>query len=267
MATRLAAGLIGLAVILPILVWGGPGAVWWLVLPFLVVALDEYARMAMPEQPLVERGVFLALGVGVAAVAVFRPPQLVVALGVATALSMCLPMFGRRDVELAARQAVRAGFGLVYVPVLMVSLVFIRQEADGLALIVFLLASTWLGDTGAYFAGRSFGKTPLFPRVSPKKTREGVLGGLLLAVVGACVIKVLLHPNLSWPAVVVVSALLDSAGVVGDLAESLLKRAFGVKDSGSIMPGHGGILDRIDSLLFSGTLLWALLQVRPLLAP
>jgi phosphatidate cytidylyltransferase len=162
---------------------------------------------------------------------------------------------------------VRLGFGLVYVPVLMAPLARIRMEPDGLALIFFLLASTWLGDTGAYFAGRAFGKTPLFPRVSPKKTREGVFGGLLLAVAGAALIKSVSNLDLSWPVVLVLAAVLDVAGVIGDLAESMLKRAFGVKDSGSIMPGHGGILDRIDSLLFTGPLLWAVLQVRLLLAP
>ncbi len=264
MVTRLLAGLAGLAIVVPVLVWGGPDSVWWLLLPFLVIALDEYVRMAMPELGLAEKLVFHAVGVGVAAVAVHATPYLLVALSLATLGLAVMPMLLRVEVDVAARQAIRFGFGLVYLPVLLSPLALIRREPDGLALIFLLLASTWLGDTGAYFAGRFFGKTPLFPRVSPKKTREGLVGGLLLAVAGAAVIKLTLQPNLSWPAVLVVAAFLDLAGVVGDLVESMLKRAFGVKDSGSIMPGHGGILDRIDSLLFSGTLLWALVQVRTL---
>ncbi|MDP2315935.1 MAG: phosphatidate cytidylyltransferase [Pseudomonadota bacterium] len=267
MATRIIAGLVGLAFVVPILVWGGPTGVWWLMLPFLVIALDEYVRMAAPELPLLERVLYLIAGVGLAAVGVHATPMLPIVLALLFMACVTVPMFARPEVDLAARQAVRLGFGLVYVPVLMAPLALIRMQPDGMALIFYLLASTWLGDTGAYFAGRAFGKTPLFPRVSPKKTREGVLGGLLLAVAGAALIKVLLAPDLSWPVVLVLAAVLDSAGVVGDLVESMLKRAFGVKDSGSIMPGHGGILDRIDSLLFTGPLLWAVLQVRPLLAP
>ncbi len=267
MLTRLVTGLVGLAVVLPILIYGGPHGVWWLMLPFLVIALDEYVRMAAPALPLPERVLYLATGVGVAATAVHATGWLGVVLPVVTMAFMVLPMLARPEVDAAAHQAVRLGFGLVYVPVLLAPLALIRQQEQGLGLIFFLLASTWLGDTGAYFAGRAFGKTPLFPRVSPKKTREGVLGGLLLAVAGAAAFKAGFDLDMSWPLAIVLAAVLDVAGVVGDLAESMLKRAFGVKDSGSIMPGHGGILDRIDSLLFTGPLLWAVLQVRPLLAP
>lgn len=267
MATRLIAGLVGLAFVLPILIWGGPFGVWWLILPFLLIALDEYVRMAAPALPLVEKVAYLAGGLALVSVAVHASAWLGVALALLTMLFMVVPMFRRPEVDAAAHQAVRLGFGLVYVPVLMAPLALLRQEEDGLGLIFFLLASTWLGDTGAYFAGRAFGKTPLFPRVSPKKTVEGVLGGLLLATAGASAFKLILPIDLPWLVVVPLAAVLDSAGVVGDLAESMLKRAFGVKDSGSIMPGHGGILDRIDSLLFTGPLLWAVVLLRPLLAP
>lgn len=265
MLTRLVSGLVGLAIVLPILSWGGPHGVFFLMLPFLVIGLDEYVRMAAPGLPLLEKLAYLATGLCVVSVAVYATSWLGVVLPLMTIAFMLVPMFARTDVDVAAHQAVRLGFGLVYVPVLMAPLALVRQEEQGLGLIFFLLASTWLGDTGAYFAGRAFGRTPLFPRVSPKKTREGVLGGLVLAVAGACGFKVLFDLDLSWPLAIVLAAILDVAGVVGDLAESMLKRAFGVKDSGSIMPGHGGVLDRIDSLLFTGPLLWAVLQLRPLL--
>ena len=263
MMTRLAAGLTGLAIILPILIWGGPNGVWWLMLPFLAIGLDEYVTMAIPGVAWLERALFWVAGLAVATAVVHAPRGTATLLAPVLMVALAVPMFRQSEVAKGAEQAIRLGFGLLYVPVLMAPLALIRQQPDGLALIFLLLASTWLGDTGAYFAGRAFGKTPLFPRVSPKKTREGVVGGLLLAVVGACVVKLVGNPNLSWPAVIALGVLLDIAGVVGDLAESMLKRAFGVKDSGWIMPGHGGILDRIDSLLFSGPLLWLALQLRP----
>lgn len=257
MLARLVSGIVGLCVVLPIVIYGGPNSVWWLMLPFLVIALDEYVRMATPTVGLPARVAYHTAGLGLAAVAVHAPDYLLVTFGVLVMTTMTVTMLLQTDVELAANQAVRLAFGLGYVPLLMAPLAYIRQEPDGVGWIFFLLASTWLGDTGAYFAGRGFGKTPLFPRVSPKKTVEGALGGLLAAIAGACVFKAFLLPNMPWLLAILVSGLLDIAGVVGDLAESMLKRAFGVKDSGTIMPGHGGVLDRIDSLLFTGPLLWA----------
>lgn len=266
MLQRLVAGLVGLAIVLPILIYGGPNSAFWLIIPFLLIGLDEYAKMALPDQPRWQWGFYLVAGLALYLVGARSPEHLGVALPIALALAMVLPMFGQTEVEKGATHALRLGFGLVYVPVLLAPLAIIRQAPDGLALIFLVMASTWLGDTGAYFAGRAFGKTPLFPRVSPKKTWEGVIGGVVLSMIGACVVKVVGDPDLSWPAIVLLAAAIDIAGVLGDLAESMLKRAFGVKDSGWIMPGHGGILDRIDSLLFSAPILWLALQARPLLA-
>jgi phosphatidate cytidylyltransferase len=267
MGARIAAGLVGLALVLPVLIYGGPLGVWWLMLPFLVIALDEYVRMALPHLTLPGRALYHLGGLGLVAVAVFAPRQLLLALPALVMLCLSLPMFARAQVEQGARDAVHLGFGYAYVPMMMAPLALLRQEPDGLGLIFFLLASTWLGDTGAYFAGRAFGKTPLFPRVSPKKTVEGVVGGLLLAVAGAGGFKWLLGVQLSWPVALGAAAVLDVAGVVGDLSESMLKRAFGVKDSGTIMPGHGGILDRIDSLLFTAPLLWVIVEGRAAFLP
>ncbi len=112
--------------------------------------------------------------------------------------------------------------------------------------VLFTLALVWAADTGAYFAGRFLGKVPLAPRVSPKKTWEGVIGGLLVsgavAAIGGAWLGVSGYPFVSL--CVAVAAI----SVVGDLAESMLKRAAGLKDSGSLFPGHGGVLDRIDSV-------------------
>jgi phosphatidate cytidylyltransferase len=266
MMTRILAGLVGLAIVVPSLAYGGTLGVFWLVMPFLFVALDEYARMAIPELRRVEWALFLLVGGALYAVAALWPGALGVALPLAIMGALTLPMFREDDVSRAAQHAIRWGFGFVYVSVLMGCLPRIRAEHDdGLALIVMLMCATWGGDTGAYFAGRFLGRTPLFPRVSPKKTVEGVVGGVVMSVGLAAVVKLTMGLDFGWAALLVLAAALDVAGVVGDLAESMLKRAFGVKDSGWIMPGHGGILDRVDSLLFSGPLLLAVLEVRGLL--
>lgn len=262
MKERIIAGLVGLAIILPCILWGGALGIAIVVAIALLIGLDEYAGMAMPDHKGRARAVLFPAGLLVHSVLVWAPEFALPAIAVAVITALVVPMFAEADVGKATEQATRLGFGLVYAPLLMAPLVWLRREPDGLALVFLILAITWLGDTGAYFAGRFAGKTPLFPRVSPKKTREGVLGGAALAVVGACVVKLVGGLSLSWPELVVVSVVLDLAGVVGDLAESLLKRAWGVKDSGWIMPGHGGILDRIDSLLFSAPLLWGWLLLR-----
>lgn len=134
------------------------------------------------------------------------------------------------------------GFGFYY---------FIEtREAGGVLYVFFALFITWASDSGAYFIGRSFGKRKLWPDISPNKTVAGFYGGIGSAVVVAAVF--LLFLDFQAPAlwVLVSAAILSVAGQVGDLAESALKRHYGVKDSGNLLPGHGGILDRTDSWLF-----------------
>jgi len=123
------------------------------------------------------------------------------------------------------------------------------REGAGWQWVVLLFVVTWANDTLAYFTGRFLGKHPLAPRISPKKTWEGFWGGAAGSVVGALVVKALFLPRLSIPAAVLVGAGAAVLGPLGDLSESMLKRAAGVKDSGKLLPGHGGLLDRIDAVL------------------
>ena len=119
--------------------------------------------------------------------------------------------------------------------------------------VLVLLAAVWSFDTGAYLVGRAFGRRAFLPWISPSKTMEGVLGGLVVATVG--VAAVLAMSGRSPLEGLVLGPLLGAAAQAGDLAESLLKRAAGAKDSGTWIPGHGGILDRLDSFLFAGPVL------------
>jgi len=145
----------------------------------------------------------------------------------------------------------RLTMGLLYIPFMLSQLLGLRESSQGLALIFFCLVCTWAADTGAYFAGRALGQRKLAPRLSPNKTWEGAIGGAIAAVLGAVIMN---HYVLSLPMthIIILALLLDVVSVLGDLFESMLKRAVNIKDSGWIMPGHGGVLDRIDSLLFTG---------------
>jgi phosphatidate cytidylyltransferase len=139
-------------------------------------------------------------------------------------------------------------------------LCMIKSMHEGSMWLLYLTAITACSDTAAFYAGTYFGKRKLCPSVSPKKTWEGFAGGLMGGTAGATVTALFLLPSASSLHVAIASAFLVSIGVVGDLIESIVKRAAGFKDSGSFLPGHGGVLDRIDSLLVTAPFLYYLLQ-------
>lgn len=164
--------------------------------------------------------------------------------------------------------------GLIYIPCTLATLVPIRfHPADGLPgfnrnqgrfWMLLLFAVIWGGDILAYFLGRTLGRTRLAPRISPNKTVVGAVGGLLgsgLAALGVKLAFLRVQPGPTLGALALIVLLTALAGQVGDLAESALKRGAGIKDSGALLPGHGGMLDRLDSLLFAAPMLWLVLSV------
>ncbi len=151
----------------------------------------------------------------------------------------------------APRRVSLAVLGVVYPGLLLSALVRLRQLEQGGWWIILALTVTWLNDTCAYFAGRAFGKHLLFERISPSKTWEGAVGGSAGSIAGALIVQHFWIPALPPWGALVIGAGASILGPLGDLSESLLKRAYGAKDSGRLLPGHGGILDRIDALLFN----------------
>ncbi len=150
-------------------------------------------------------------------------------------------------VELIARQV----FGIIYIPLFLSCMVLIRNDVDGIAWIFFLLTLVFAGDTGAFYVGRLFGRHKLCPAVSPGKTIEGAIGGLAATLGAGFIFMNFFLKSLPLGPGILFFLSIGVVGQVGDLFESELKRYAGVKDSGSILPGHGGILDRIDALLFA----------------
>jgi phosphatidate cytidylyltransferase len=214
------------------------------------------------ETPLLSTSVFAGSAVFVAAIA----PFIFLVIGMK-----------RADLSTGFPAAMTSAFAFAYVALPLGCLVQIREQASGAFLLLYLLLLVWAGDIFAYFVGRSLGRHLMSPRVSPKKTWEGALAsmvasvgvGMLLYNYALPISTALLNAHLIekkdglfalekaplWP-VILLSAAINIAAQLGDLVESLIKRGAGVKDSGTILPGHGGMLDRVDALLFAAPLLW-----------
>jgi phosphatidate cytidylyltransferase len=165
-----------------------------------------------------------------------------------------------KPVEDAVRALSLSFFAVMYVGVLMGFIGLIASSSDivskGRFAVLLLLVGTFVGDTGAYTFGRLFGKHLLAPKLSPKKTWEGAVGGLFSTMLSVFIVRMFLLPSISILQVLLLSVFLSILCQIGDLAESFIKRSMGVKDSGNIIPGHGGLLDRIDALLFGAPVVY-----------
>ena len=155
----------------------------------------------------------------------------------------------------------RCSLGLLWVGFLGAHLVLIRAMPDGNYWLLILTGVTAGSDSGAYYSGRAFGKHKLSPLISPNKTIEGAVGGIVAGMIVAALLSILFLATVPWLFVLISSIFLAVVGICGDLIESVIKRATGTKDSGTILGGHGGILDRADSILFAAPVLYYLLQL------
>lgn len=157
--------------------------------------------------------------------------------------------------QLRVETPILAGLGIIFLASFSAAMIFCREALEGAGLLG-LFVLIWSTDIGAYFVGRQFGKTPFVPSISPKKTREGFLGGWGLGMLLALIYWFLFARDLPFFLFIGVTAIALVYASIGDLWESVLKRRVGKKDSGTILPGHGGVLDRIDSWL-PAMVIWA----------
>ena len=155
---------------------------------------------------------------------------------------------------------VSVGLGVVWVVPGAAALVALRAAGAGFATVLFVLCVVWASDIGAYMVGRMVGGPKLAPSISPGKTRSGAVGGLVSVMLVGVVAAAL--GGGAYGSAMVLAALLGVAAQAGDLLESAVKRHFGVKDSGTLIPGHGGLLDRLDAVLTAAPLAWALVAWR-----
>lgn len=218
----------------------------------VLLAQYEYYRFHFPKP--MSLPIALGLALGLLVTAGFAAPGLLPAHATVSAIVVAVllgQLWSGREPKAGLLDTAVVGFGIFYLAWLLGHMIALRQFTEGPFLIFFLFLVTWANDTGAYYVGTFWGRHPLAPRISPRKTWEGAIGGLFGSVLAALACRTWFLDSLSAGEAIGAGVLIGLAAPLGDLAESILKRSAGVKDSGSILPGHGGLLDRIDSLVFT----------------
>jgi phosphatidate cytidylyltransferase len=264
---RILTAIVGLPILL-YTVWS-PSTYFFVALTTIaaLLALTEFYALASKVgcKPL------LIVGCGAACVVLssflFEEPSLAVGAMIALSIISLAAALGRpEEIKLSLISVSSTVFGVIYVALLPGCLIGVRVLPDAVGrltaphlaskLLTMFFAMVMLTDTGAYYVGRSIGRHKLAPRISPGKTIEGAIGGFATAVLTGFLCRLTFFHEIPIGHVLALGAAIGSVGQIGDLAESMLKRGAGVKDSGNLLPGHGGMLDRIDSILFCAPILY-----------
>src|SRR6185312_3063063 len=263
-------------VLIPLIVWLVFKWPFWLITLVVAVVAElglwEYLTLADATGAKTPR---IAAGIAVLAVFLltFLQPALMAPLLGAITLALFIACAFRSPLQRVLPDTAFSVFGVFYVGLSLTTLPLLSQQENGPSLLIFLLFVVWAGDTLALYIGRTWGHTKLAPTISPGKSWEGsvasMAGSLIITAILLWVsvtllahgIGILSYPGPAWEWFVL-AAIVNVAAQVGDLVESAIKRGAGVKDSGSLLPGHGGVLDRVDALLIAAPVLWYALLVQ-----
>jgi phosphatidate cytidylyltransferase len=219
--------------------------------------LREYSRLVLPNSKWMERAVGIGLGLILSAIVSLGeikqiPSFLVAVLLILSVLSMAIS----KDLSSAISKMGTVLFGILFIAFLLAYVSLIRNMPHGKLWVLFLITTVWAGDISALLSGASFGRHKLYPKISPKKTFEGLGGAILGSIIVALAFVTLFIPHMKKGTCILLAAGIGFFGQLGDFTESMLKRSAQVKDSGNLIPGHGGMLDRLDSFLFSAPFLY-----------
>jgi phosphatidate cytidylyltransferase len=249
--TRVFSALLLILLVLGVVWFLPPAGTLALAVVVSVVAVLEYTHLAaglgiqLPRALTIVAVVAACVAVGQASI----PPEVVV-LGAVVLIGSRVTFSSVPGPDVLPRAAA-AMFALAYIGCPLGAMAAIRTMG-GREAVLLLIATIIISDSAQYYTGRAFGRFPLAPSISPKKTREGAIGGVLFGTLAMVIGARFVFPATPWPLVAVAGLAVVLLGIAGDLFESLLKRSAGLKDSSTLIPGHGGILDRIDSWLFAG---------------
>lgn len=255
--------LVVAAVLLPVLylyiMYLSPAYFIFLLIVMSVIALSEFYGMYRVTGILRYAGAFFGISI-LSTFYVLRGFLLHVIILSVMALA-AIRLLSKRDPKSSLYDTSIPVFGLLYIPGLLIFQAYIRET--GPEWIILLYATVWAADSMAYYIGTFIGKKKLYVEVSPNKTVAGAVGSLIGGVLGVIIMKYTLLPVLTVYSVFIIGIMIGVVSVLGDLVESMFKRDAGVKDSGIIIPGHGGILDKLDGVLFAGPVLfWLLIAIK-----
>jgi phosphatidate cytidylyltransferase len=257
--SELAKRALSTVVLLPLFIWivlgGVPLAFDLMIVAVGILASWEFSRMFQRAGVPVFRDAGVVLGALLTAS--FLSPERVALVATASVLAVLALSLARPEPGPARWQAVAVTLlGLAWINALLGHTILLRALPEGLHWVLLLVWVTWIGETAAYTVGSLVGRHKLAPGISPGKTVEGALAQLVGSPLAALAAQGWLFPGLSTRDALLVGLLLGVVGQLGDLAESALKRSVGTKDTGQLIPGHGGMLDRVDGLLFNAPALF-----------
>lgn len=255
---RVLSAVVALPLLVALILWAPRWAFAGLVVVCSALGSRELTAMLMPDAGRGQRTLLGVITVALTVALILRPDAALgwILAGLISAATVVLLAPG--PLPGAGPRLGVAALGILYVGALTAPLALLhRQLATGPLWVLTALAATFANDSGAYFAGRALGRHKLYPLISPAKTIEGGAGGLALAVTVLFIVRATFFPALTVVDCLLLAVPASILGPIGDLVESMLKRSAGVKDSGNLIPGHGGILDRLDALLFVGAWVYA----------
>lgn len=254
---RLLTGAIAIPAICLLIGYGPEPTLFIMVLIAVALGLHEFYALLLPDNKPHERAIGIILGMVLACLIYVGNTSYSHALLCFSVIFLCLLyMLKSRDFSLGVSKIALTLFGILYIGFLLSYVTLIDKSTPGKQWLFFLVSTVWAADIGGFFAGSLVGRHKLYPKVSPNKTIEGIGGGVFGAIAVALVFRKLFFPVLDVSDCVVLGSSLALFGQMGDFAESMIKRSANVKDSSSLIPGHGGVLDRLDSFLFSAPFLY-----------
>src|SRR5262245_36395214 len=262
---RVLSAIVFLPILFSVLWWGAP--IWFILMAALAILLGlyEYYGLTGRDEPFAGRIVYLLAAIAVLVAFYYQRYDLIViiitALVVVELLEQLYINAGKEDFSQVLGSVAVKVLGVLYIVVpgrYMIARRLVESSVPDLAakaLTLFFLI-IFAGDTGAYYTGRTVGKHKLAPRISPGKTIEGAIGGLLSSILVAVIAHFTFFPELKIVQAIPLAVFMGLLGIAGDLCESMIKRGAKAKDAGKLIPGHGGLLDRLDSMLFNAPVIY-----------